>query len=82
MYNHCCRLIGTGGASAYILDKITQEQGAFEYLDAAPMTITAKAHRPPYGSDGDYFSKPNTEDIVERIYKIMNEYDPAKYPLV
>ncbi len=71
-----------GGASAYILDKVTQEQGAFEYLDAAPVTITAKAHRPPYGSDGDYFSKPNTEDLVEIIYKIMNEYNPAKYPLL
>ncbi len=71
-----------GGASAYILDKVTQEQGAFEYLDAAPATITAKAHRPPYGSDGDYFSKPSTEDLVERIYSIMNEYNPVEYPLV
>ena len=69
-----------GGASAYILQKILEEQGGFEYLDANPVTITAKDHRPPYGSDGDYFTKPNVEDIVERIYNLMHNYHPAKYP--
>lgn len=68
-----------GGASAYILDKIIEEQGAFEYLDEAPITITAKSHRPPYGSDGDYFTKPNPEEIFERIYNMMSKYNPSKF---
>lgn len=68
-----------GGASAYILKKILEDQNAFEYLDAKPMTITSKEHRPPYGSDGDYFSKPNSEEIAEAIYKMMHEYNPEKY---
>lgn len=69
-----------GGASAYMLEKITEEQGAFDYLDHAPITITSKSHRPPYGSDGDYFTKPNVEDIVEKVYNLMSEYNPGKYP--
>ncbi len=69
-----------GGASAYILDKIINEQGAWEYLDSRPETLTAKEHRPAYGHDGDYFSKPSTEDIFEKVYEIMNEVDPKKYP--
>jgi pyruvate/2-oxoglutarate/acetoin dehydrogenase E1 component/TPP-dependent pyruvate/acetoin dehydrogenase alpha subunit len=68
-----------GGASAFILQKILEEQKAFNFLDSSPVTITAKEHRPPYGSDGDYFSKPNVEDIVEKVYHIMNEYNPMKY---
>jgi len=68
-----------GGASAYILKKILEDQNAFEYLDAKPITITAQEHRPPYGSDGDYFSKPNSEDIAERIFKVMQDYNPTKY---
>ncbi len=71
-----------GGASAYILDKILQEQDAFKLLDSAPITLSAKAHRPAYGSDGDYFSKPSIEDIVETAYGIMSEADPIKFPAI
>ena len=69
-----------GGASAYILQKIIQDQSAFNLLDSNPVTLTAKPHRPAYGSDGDYFSKPSIDDIVEKSYEIMNEYDPKNYP--
>ena len=69
-----------GGASAYILQKILEDQSGFEYLDHDPVTITAYDHRPPYGNDGDYFSKPNPENIVEKIYKLMYDYNPKKYP--
>ncbi len=62
-----------GGASAYILDKIMNEQNAFHYLDARPQTLTAKAHLPAYGTDGDYFSKPNLEDIVEKVIEVVGE---------
>ncbi len=71
-----------GGASAYILHKLIDEQGIFNHLDSPPKTLTAKDHRPPYGSDGDYFSKPSVDDIVESIYQIMNESNPKKYPLL
>ncbi len=69
-----------GGASAYILDKILNEQNAWKYLDSQPETLTSKEHRPAYGHDGDYFSKPSTEDIFEKVYEIMNEANPQKYP--
>ena len=69
-----------GGASAYILQKIIEDQNAFDLLDSNPITLTAKSHRPAYGTDGDYFSKPSIDDIVEKSYEIMNEYDPKKYP--
>lgn len=62
-----------GGAAAYMFNKVMEEQGGYRYLDVAPRTITAKAHRPSYGSDGDYFSKPNAEEIIEVILKMMNE---------
>ena len=62
-----------GGAAAYMFNKVMEEQGGYKYLDTSPRTITAKAHRPSYGSDGDYFSKPNTEDIVAVIKKMMAE---------
>ena len=71
-----------GGASAYILQKVLEEQGAYRYLDSKPLTITARAHRPAYGTDGDYFSKPSIEDVVEGIYNLMREYDPAAYPAI
>lgn len=60
-----------GGASAFLLQKILEEQGGFRHLDAAPATLTAKAHRPAYGSDGDYFSKPSIEDIVDKVLEVM-----------
>ncbi|MEW4925619.1 thiamine pyrophosphate-dependent enzyme [Algibacter sp. 2305UL17-15] len=69
-----------GGASAYILDKILNKQNAFEYLDSSPKTLSAKAHRPAYGNDGDYFSKPSTEDIFEAVYDVMHELSPNDFP--
>ncbi|PKP48864.1 MAG: transketolase [Bacteroidetes bacterium HGW-Bacteroidetes-12] len=69
-----------GGASAYILQQIMEEQKGYYYLDAEPTTLTAKAHRPAYGTDGDYFSKPSIEDIFDSVYTIMNEANPEKYP--
>jgi len=69
-----------GGASSYILQKILEEQNAFKLLDSKPITLTAKSHRPAYGSDGDYFSKPSIDDIIEKANEIMNEYDPTNYP--
>jgi pyruvate/2-oxoglutarate/acetoin dehydrogenase E1 component len=70
-----------GGASAYILQQILEIQNGFRWLDAPPKTLTSQAHRPAYGSDGDYFSKPSVEDIVKCAYNIMNEYNPSKFPL-
>ena len=69
-----------GGCSAYLVQKIIEEQNAFQYLDSAPQTLTAKSHRPAYASDGDYFSKPSAEDIFEKIYGIMHESNPNAYP--
>ena len=69
-----------GGASAYILDKIINEQEAWKYLDSKPQALTAKEHRPAYGHDGDYFSKPSVDDIFEKVYDIMAEAYPEKYP--
>jgi pyruvate/2-oxoglutarate/acetoin dehydrogenase E1 component len=69
-----------GGASAFILQQIVQEQKGFYYLDSEPRCLSAKAHRPAYASDGDYFSKPNAEDIFEEVYDIMREVNPEKYP--
>ncbi len=69
-----------GGASAFILQQVVEEQGAYLYLDSKPQTLTAKAHRPAYGSDGDYFSKPSADDVFEKVYHIMHEFDPEAYP--
>ena len=68
-----------GGASAYILQEIIEVQNGYQYLDSAPQTLTAKSHRPAYGTDGDYFSKPSIEDIFEKVYSIMHEVNPIKY---
>ena len=68
-----------GGASAYLLQEVLENQNAYQYLDSQPATLTAKAHRPAYGTDGDYFSKPSTEDIFEKIYAMMHEADPHKF---
>lgn len=65
-----------GGASSYILQQVLEKQEAFRYLDAQPITITAQEHRPAYGSDGDYYSKPQADHVVERLYKMMHEYNP------
>jgi len=69
-----------GGGTAYILQKIVEEQDAYNYLDSEPQTLAAKSHRPPYGADGDYFTKPSSEDVFEKVYEMMNEVNPTKYP--
>ena len=71
----------SGGASAYILDNLINNQNVYDYLDSKPHTLSAKDHRPAYGTDGDYFSKPSVDDIFNKIYAIMNELNPEKYPL-
>jgi 2-oxoisovalerate dehydrogenase E1 component len=71
-----------GGASAYLLQKIVEEQEAYKYLDSPPITIASKEHRPAYGSDGDYFSKPNADDIFDVIYGLMHETNPAQFPWI
>ena len=68
-----------GGATSYLLNEILEKQNAYEYLDSKPITISAKEHRAAFGTDGDYFSKPNAEDIFETIYKMMHEVNPTKY---
>lgn len=70
----------SSGATAFMLDQILVKQDAFRYLDSTPVTLSAKDHRPAYGTDGDYFSKPSIDDIVEAAYAIMNEADPSNYP--
>ena len=69
-----------GGATAYMMQEVLERQGAFELLDAPPRTLSAKAHRPAYGSDGDYFSKPNREQIVEAVYTMMRDSNPERFP--
>ena len=69
-----------GGASAYILQNIIEDQKGFFHLDSEPQTLAAKAHRCAYGKDGDYFSKPSIEDVFEKVYNMMNEVDPTKFP--
>ena len=71
-----------GGATAYMMQKVLEEQKAYFYLDAQPTTVTAQEHRPAYSSDGDYFSNPNAEDVFEAIYGIMHESDPSSYPKI
>jgi pyruvate/2-oxoglutarate/acetoin dehydrogenase E1 component len=68
-----------GGASAYLLQEILENQNGYQYLDSKPATLTSKAHRPAYGTDGDYFSKPSAEDVFEKIYEMMHEVNPEKY---
>jgi len=71
-----------GGATAYILQQVLEVQKAFRYLDSVPVSITSKDHRPAYASDGDYFSKPSMDDVVEKIYDVMHEANPKKYPSI
>jgi pyruvate/2-oxoglutarate/acetoin dehydrogenase E1 component/TPP-dependent pyruvate/acetoin dehydrogenase alpha subunit len=70
----------SSGATGYMLDKILVEQKGYYHLDGSPETLSAKDHRPAYGTDGDYFSKPSVDDIIEKVYSIMNEANPTKYP--
>jgi len=69
-----------GGTSAFILQQVLEKQKAFRYVDSDPLTISAENHRPAYASDGDYFSKPSADDIVEKVYQLFNELNPEKYP--
>ena len=69
-----------GGASSYIMQNILDTQNGYQYLDSKPQTLTAKQHRPAYGTDGDYFSKPQVEDVFEKVYEMMNEVSPNDFP--
>jgi pyruvate/2-oxoglutarate/acetoin dehydrogenase E1 component/TPP-dependent pyruvate/acetoin dehydrogenase alpha subunit len=71
-----------GGATAYMMQQVLDEQGAYRWLDSKPQCLSAHAHRPPYSSDGDYFSKPNVEDVFETVYEMMQEADPDNYPAI
>lgn len=70
----------SSGATGFMLDKILVEQKGYYHLDSAPETLSSKDHRPAYGSDGDYFSKPSIDDIIEKVYAMMHEADPSSYP--
>jgi pyruvate/2-oxoglutarate/acetoin dehydrogenase E1 component len=69
-----------GGASAYMMQQVIEVQGAWRWLDSAPATLTAKPHRPAYGTDGDYFSKPSADDVFRAVYNIMHEANPGTFP--
>jgi len=69
-----------GGTSAYMLQEVIEHQGGYSHLDAGPRTLTGTAHRPAYGSDGDYWSKPNAETVFDAVYGMMHEADPASFP--
>jgi pyruvate/2-oxoglutarate/acetoin dehydrogenase E1 component len=70
-----------GGTTAYMLQEVMENQGGYYYLDSEPQTLSGKPHRPAYGSDGDYWSKPNVEQIFKAVYETMNEVDPKRFPL-
>ena len=69
-----------GGATAYMMQQVLEVQGAYDWLDAPARSLAAAPHRPPYGTDGDYFSKPNRETILEAVYELMHESDPQRFP--
>jgi len=71
-----------GGATAYMMQKVLEEQNGYLYLDSAPRTVTGKAHRAAYSTDGDYFSNPNAEDVFDAVYNIMHDYQPERYPKI
>ncbi len=71
-----------GGTTAYMMQQVLHKQGGYHHLDSAPIALAGKEHRPAYGSDGDYFSKPNVEDIFDAIYEMMNEVNPKDYPSI
>jgi pyruvate/2-oxoglutarate/acetoin dehydrogenase E1 component len=70
-----------GGATAYMMQQVIDGQHGYKYLDSPPRALSAKPHRPAYGNDGDYYSKPNPEDVFEEVYKIMHESNPKMYPM-
>jgi len=69
-----------GGATAFMMQQVLEVQDGYRYIDSKPVTITAKEHRPAYGSDGDYFSKPNSDEVIEKVYALMHEVDPERFP--
>jgi len=71
-----------GGATAFMMQKILEEQGGYRFLDAEPRTVTAMEHRAAYSTDGDYFSNPNAEDVFDAVYNLMHDYNPVKYPKI
>jgi pyruvate/2-oxoglutarate/acetoin dehydrogenase E1 component/TPP-dependent pyruvate/acetoin dehydrogenase alpha subunit len=71
-----------GGATAYMMQKVLEEQGAFRYLDSEPRTLAAREHRPAYSTDGDYFSNPNAENVFETVYSVMHKAYPSRYPFL
>ena len=71
-----------GGATGYMMQQVLEYQEAYNYLDSSPVTITSKSHRPAYGDDGDYFSKSNADDVIEKCYELMHESNPKKYPRI
>jgi len=71
-----------GGATAYMMQKVLEEQKGYYYLDAEPKTVTSKNHRAAYSTDGDYFSNPNAEDVFDSVYNLMHDYDTKKYPKI
>jgi pyruvate/2-oxoglutarate/acetoin dehydrogenase E1 component len=71
-----------GGAAAYMMQQVLEGQGAYEHLDAAPRTLSAQPHRSAYASDGDYWSKPNAEDVIETVYEMLREREPHRFPAI
>jgi pyruvate/2-oxoglutarate/acetoin dehydrogenase E1 component len=71
-----------GGASAYMMQEVIEKQGGYFHLDSPARTLSGKAHRPAYGSDGDYWSKPNAETVFDTVYEMLNEVDPIRYPKI
>ena len=72
----------SGGATAFMMQNIIEKQNGYYFLDSKPITIHSKDHRPAYSTDGDYFSKPNCEDIFNKIYNLFSELDPRSYPKI
>jgi pyruvate/2-oxoglutarate/acetoin dehydrogenase E1 component len=71
-----------GGTSAYMLDEVIEKQGGYFHLDSEPKTLSATDHRPAYGSDGDYWSKPNAESVFDAVYEMMHETNPVRFPSI
>jgi pyruvate/2-oxoglutarate/acetoin dehydrogenase E1 component len=71
-----------GGATAFMMQEVIERQGGYYHLDSEPRTLSGKAHRPAYGSDGDYWSKPNAEIVFDTVYELMHEVDPSRYPVI
>jgi hypothetical protein len=71
-----------GGTTAYMMQEVIDKQGGFTWLDTPAKCLAARAHRPAYSSDGDYFSKPNVENVVDTVYEMMREADPSTYPAI